>query len=224
MQFSCAESREIFGRDFTIVLYRGKQYLIGVQIAHFLKRETFNLYRSMKLNSIDVVKCDSDQVEELAQLDAVKRGIHSVTLIPIDDAVAYINREMKRKPRKKTDKKSRHHRTSDVGDLSVTRASPSSPIGVGTRAALAAAVAAAAQNGTKLYTGQHLEIAGLNSSEDDDSISSNEGYSAAEESANTSGSDDHSALWSRLLLVAAKEHIRESSLTSTLAIQHELCV
>jgi len=81
-------------------------YLIGVQIAHFLKRETFNLYRSMKLNNIDIIKCVPDQIEELTQIDAIKRGIHSVTLVPYNQGVLYIAKELKRKPRKKSEKKS----------------------------------------------------------------------------------------------------------------------
>jgi len=47
----------------------------------------------------------SDQIEELTQIDAIKRGIHSVTLVPYNQGVLYIAKELKRKPRKKSEKK-----------------------------------------------------------------------------------------------------------------------
>jgi len=94
----------VFGSKMNKVNFSGKYYLIGVQIAHLLNRETFNLYRSMKLSNIDVVKCHPEQIEELTQSDAIKRGIHSVTLIPYEQGILYIAKELKRKPRKKKDK------------------------------------------------------------------------------------------------------------------------
>jgi len=104
--FSYRKEKELFGKKMTVVKMNNNiDYLIGVQIAHFLKRETFNLYRSMKLNNIDIIKCLPDQIEELTQIDAIKRGIHSVTLVPYNQGVLYIAKELKRKPRKKTDKK-----------------------------------------------------------------------------------------------------------------------
>jgi len=100
--FSNRKEKELFGKKMTVVKMNNKtDYLIGVQIAHFLKRETFNLYRSMKLNNIDIIKCLPDQIEELTQIDAIKRGIHSVTLVPYNQGVLYMAKELKRKPRKK---------------------------------------------------------------------------------------------------------------------------
>lgn len=106
-QFKNALTRELFGRKMTVITWQSKQYLIGVQIAHYLKRETFNLYRSMKLANIDIIKCQPQEIEELTQLDAIKRGIHSVTLVPYDQGVMYISKELKRKPRKKSEKRAR---------------------------------------------------------------------------------------------------------------------
>lgn len=106
-QFKNAITKELFGKKMTVVTWNAQQYLIGVQIAHYLKRETFNLYRSMKLANIDIIKCQPSEIEELTQLDAIKRGIHSVTLVPYDQGVAYISKELRRKPRKKCEKRSR---------------------------------------------------------------------------------------------------------------------
>ncbi len=214
MQFSCSQTRELFGKKFTIVLYQGKQYLIGVQIAHYLKRETFNLYRSMKLGNIDVIKCVPEQVEELAQLEAVKRGIHSVTLIPVEAGITYMNREMKRKPRKKNDKKSRHStRLHEVGSLSVShRFTQSTPLSMGTRAALVAAVAATSANVSAFMKVLPKEEMNVSPVGDDDS-SHSDAFSCAEDSGSASASssgDEQADLWSRLLLVAAMEHVRET--------------
>ncbi len=55
---------------------------IGVQLAQILQRETFNLYRSLKLCGCDVVRCDADEIEELQRLGSVRRGVHSATLVP----------------------------------------------------------------------------------------------------------------------------------------------
>jgi hypothetical protein len=97
--------RDVFGKRMVTVMCGDKEYFIGVQIAHFLKRETFNLYRSMKLNNIDIIKCGNEEIEELTQIDAIKRGIHSVTLVPYEAGLSYIARELKRKPRKKSEKR-----------------------------------------------------------------------------------------------------------------------
>jgi hypothetical protein len=112
-RFSNLETRDAFGKKMLTVevtpasQHQPGRYFIGVQIAHFLKRETFNLYRSMKLSSIAIIKCQPDEIEELTQIDAIKRGIHSVTLVPYDAGLKYIDRELKRKPRKKGDKRGR---------------------------------------------------------------------------------------------------------------------
>jgi len=108
-QFSNLRVRDVFGKRMSTVMMGGKEYLIGVQIAHFLKRETFNLYRSMKLSNVEIVKCQAEEIEELTQMDAIKRGIHSVTLVPFEGGLIYIGKELKRKPRKKSDKRPRLH-------------------------------------------------------------------------------------------------------------------
>jgi hypothetical protein len=99
--FQSHRTEYVHGLPLTVVTHNDVEFLIGVQIAHHFHRETFNLYRSMKLSGIALTKCDPDQIEELARLDAIKRGIHSVTLVPLAHGLAYIGKELKRKPRKK---------------------------------------------------------------------------------------------------------------------------
>jgi hypothetical protein len=52
-----------------------------------------------------IIKCGNEDIEELTQIEAIKRGIHSVTLVPYEPGLAYIARELKRKPRKKSEKR-----------------------------------------------------------------------------------------------------------------------
>jgi len=88
--------REYFGASFSVVTMEDQEYLIGVQIAHFLKRETFNLYRSMKIKNLDVIRASPSQVDYLVQTNSIKRGTHSVTMVPLKQGISFIAEEVKR--------------------------------------------------------------------------------------------------------------------------------
>jgi hypothetical protein len=81
----------LWGRSQTVISIAGKKYLVGVQIAKLLKRETFNLYRSMKVKGIEVARATSEQVEYLMRTGAVKRGTRSVTLVSYEAAKTFVN-------------------------------------------------------------------------------------------------------------------------------------
>jgi hypothetical protein len=84
------ELQIIEGEELSVLIADGQRYLIGVQVAHLLKRETFNMYRSMKIKGVELLKAESDQVEYMITCGAVRSGTHSVTLIPIDQAKQFI--------------------------------------------------------------------------------------------------------------------------------------
>jgi len=74
----------------SVLTVDGKEYMIGVQIAQLLKRETFNLYRSLKIKGIDVLRAENEQVDYLVNCNSIKRGTHSVTLVPLDDGLSFV--------------------------------------------------------------------------------------------------------------------------------------
>jgi len=67
-----------------------ERFFIGTQVAALLKRETFNMYRSMKIKRVDIQRASPEQVDFLAQVGAVKPGTHSVTLIPYQDGLYFM--------------------------------------------------------------------------------------------------------------------------------------
>lgn len=86
-------------------------FLIGVQVASLLKRETFNMYRSMKIKSIPIQRATPAQVDFLCKCRAVRSGTHSVTLIPYDTGLVFVsdafnkmtnNRKSKSKSKRKS--------------------------------------------------------------------------------------------------------------------------
>jgi len=93
------QRRKLFGKKISVVALNGKEFLIGVQIAALLKRETFNMYRSMKIKQIDLVRANPDQVEYFVRAGAVRSGTHSVTLVPFDDAVQFISEAQEKQQR-----------------------------------------------------------------------------------------------------------------------------
>ena len=80
----------VFGKRMSVLRLEGVDFLIGVQIATLLKRETFNMYRSMKIKNIKIQRATPEQVEFLCLNSAVRPGTHSVTLIPYDAALYFI--------------------------------------------------------------------------------------------------------------------------------------
>jgi len=90
------QRQNLFGKNVSIIVIESRKYLIGVQVAKLLKRETFNLYRSMKVKGIEIIRAVSEQVEFLMRVNAVKRGTRSVTLIAYDPTVEFVESELQR--------------------------------------------------------------------------------------------------------------------------------
>jgi hypothetical protein len=79
-----------FGKRLSVIRLDGEEFLIGVQIASLLKRETFNMYRSMKIKNISIQRANPEQVDFLCKCNAVRTGTHSVTLIPHESGLYFI--------------------------------------------------------------------------------------------------------------------------------------
>lgn len=103
--------QKIHGEKMSVLTIEGQEYLIGVEIASLLQRETYNLYRSMKgVKKITVMKASSEQVDYLLKTNVVKLGTRSITFIPLDQGTSYIKEELgKAGLRKKPKDKSYDH-------------------------------------------------------------------------------------------------------------------
>jgi len=109
------QRQSLFGKNISVVLIEDRKYLIGVQVAKLLKRETFNLYRSMKVKGIEIIRAVSEQVEYLMRVNAVKRGTRSVTLIAYQPTVEFVESELSRIQKMETGG-SRKDRDTDSND------------------------------------------------------------------------------------------------------------
>jgi hypothetical protein len=97
--------QRIYGKKMSVLTIDNKKYLIGVQIAHLLQRETYNLYRSMKVKNLTIARASPEQVDYLLKTNVVKPGTRSITFVPIDQGLSYINEEINKVGlRKKKDK------------------------------------------------------------------------------------------------------------------------
>lgn len=126
----------LFGKNLSVVLIEERKFLIGVQIAKLLKRETFNLYRSMKVKGIEIVRAVSEQVEFLMRVNAVKRGTRSVTLISYEPTVEFVEHEFQRIQKNDTGRRDRFDSVEDSDE------EDGAPAGSDSRKRSAAAAAA----------------------------------------------------------------------------------
>lgn len=65
-------------------------YLIGSQIARILNKETFNLYRSMKIKGVEIIKANLDQLRWLKDNDVIESYTRSVTLINYEEGLNHL--------------------------------------------------------------------------------------------------------------------------------------
>eukprot|EP01096_Ripella_sp_DP13-Kostka_P002373 TRINITY_DN1319_c0_g1_i4.p1 TRINITY_DN1319_c0_g1~~TRINITY_DN1319_c0_g1_i4.p1 ORF type:complete len:266 (+),score=112.03 TRINITY_DN1319_c0_g1_i4:379-1176(+) len=84
------KTEKLFGRRLSVVSFEEKRWLIGVQLATLLQRETFNMYRSMKIKNIGIQRASSDQVTNLVRLGVIPNGTHSVTFVPYEDGLYFV--------------------------------------------------------------------------------------------------------------------------------------
>lgn len=80
-----------------IIWTDGTLYIIGKALAGSLNRETFNLYRSLKLWGCPLRKLFGDEIAPLARLGLVSSGNYCATLVPVDFAKRYLSELCQRK-------------------------------------------------------------------------------------------------------------------------------
>eukprot|EP01103_Thecamoeba_quadrilineata_P017977 TRINITY_DN6615_c0_g1_i1.p1 TRINITY_DN6615_c0_g1~~TRINITY_DN6615_c0_g1_i1.p1 ORF type:complete len:205 (-),score=24.43 TRINITY_DN6615_c0_g1_i1:50-628(-) len=90
-----------FGQNLCILIFDQERYYIGVEIAQLLQRETYNLYRSLKVKNITLRRASPEQVDHLLKTNIVKPGTRSITLIPIEKSRSFIKDELKKLSRKR---------------------------------------------------------------------------------------------------------------------------
>jgi hypothetical protein len=90
------------GQRVSVFTCSGKKFFVGVQLATLLHRETFNLYRSMKIKHVQISRATHDQVLYLVKVGAVRPGTHSVTLVDYETCLGFL-REITKKRRSEPD-------------------------------------------------------------------------------------------------------------------------
>lgn len=117
------------GQKVSVASFNNKKFFIGVQIAALLKRETFNLYRSMKIKHVSISRATHDQVLFLVKAGAVRSGTHSVTLLDYDACLTYLREEVSKKRRSEPDITSPSKMDFDRQPLKQRRASSVATLG-----------------------------------------------------------------------------------------------
>jgi len=111
-------SREVlFGKRFTVVSFEGDRWLIGVQISSLLSRETYNLYRSLKIKNVTVKRASPEQLDFMLKNKIVKPGTRSVTFVAYHESIPFIECEIKKFTRKKRSHGSLHKISSESAPL-----------------------------------------------------------------------------------------------------------
>jgi hypothetical protein len=57
-----------FGKSFSVFEVEGEKYLLGVQMASLLRRETYNVYRSLKIKKIAMQRATAAEVSILGAI------------------------------------------------------------------------------------------------------------------------------------------------------------
>lgn len=88
---------EHLGRGVPLLTYDdGDQFMIGAHVASLLKKETFNLYRSLRCRGATTYKADEVLLHFLTVNRIVRKGTRSVTLVPYEHVISLIEGEENR--------------------------------------------------------------------------------------------------------------------------------
>jgi len=94
-------TQEINGKQITVVWIDDRRWMIGVQVASLLERETYNLYRSMKVKNIEVRRATVEQIDFLLKHDIVRSGTRSITFVSLDQSISFLADELKKLDKKR---------------------------------------------------------------------------------------------------------------------------
>jgi hypothetical protein len=93
-ELALLDAQRIYGKRVRVLRYLGVDYFIGVDLAGALDRETFNVYRSLKMKKIPVVRLDLPAVDVLVRSNILTRGTRSATLLPVNEVVPWLELEI----------------------------------------------------------------------------------------------------------------------------------
>lgn len=86
------------GNYLAVIQIENARYLLGVQLAKLLRRETSNLYRSLKRSGISLQRASSDQVRWINSLNlCFVQKTHSITFVPLREAIDFLTEEFRRR-------------------------------------------------------------------------------------------------------------------------------
>lgn len=82
------------GHTFSVCRINGHDFLIGIQVATFLDRETHNIYRALRRRGVTVYRGTAADVEILVQARAVSSITKALSFLPMERTVAYIKQQL----------------------------------------------------------------------------------------------------------------------------------
>ncbi len=91
---------EKWGDRLPLLLIDGHDYLVGSHVAELLKRETFNLYGSLKRRGIPIWHASDDLLRFLSSRGSVYVGTASVSLLRLIDISEFISAAMEEDARR----------------------------------------------------------------------------------------------------------------------------
>jgi len=82
---------ERWGESVVVVSVEGVKFFVGAHLAELLRRETFNLYSSLKRRNIPVRQTDQMFLQWLVGHQLIYPGTTSVTLVGVDDVQGFVD-------------------------------------------------------------------------------------------------------------------------------------
>lgn len=79
------------GKKLWLISIGTEQYLVGAEICNVYRKETFNVYRSLKVRGAGMLRGTSDMVDHLIRQRVLKTGTRSVTLVPYHETLAILD-------------------------------------------------------------------------------------------------------------------------------------
>ncbi len=83
---------EYLGKQLVLLSYGpNDQYLIGANVCNRFRKETFNLYRSLRVKGVDPCRGSELLLNYLLSRRTLKAGTRSVTLVPYNETLSLLN-------------------------------------------------------------------------------------------------------------------------------------
>lgn len=84
------ERRRLLGREAVVVVMENNtEYVIGSHLAQWVRRDPFNLYRSLRNRRIALQPASKEQLRLLLEKHCLKGSVRSATFVPLEEALDY---------------------------------------------------------------------------------------------------------------------------------------